>query len=321
MKTSIFTILLLLVICIVPVSADDYGGGYFHLSGSTEAPTIEYELDVQDTAFVFDAPEGYAIAGLELWINPGAAANWTLFSDDYSVSGWHDYQKTGFLNATGSYFTTAVGSNVVVRYAVAPGWHYPEIFGCGPAIKYSGGALDYEVLSQGVFAYTPNYIWSSVHRDPDRTVYQEISQLQVFRSVQVTNYDPVGQLYPATIYLVTEERALSFMGSFQVGAAWSYGEEFSSESLLDVLWRVWGLMGSVFTVLVILEYIFVEHFFEVVVLYEIILISYSAAKSRDFATFSKKFIKANTALFDFIILLVERLITIITNIINALKPI
>lgn len=321
MKKSLFLILLLMVICIVPAAADDYGGGYFHLSGSTEAPTIEYELDIQDTSFVFDAPEGFAIAGVELWINPGASCNWTMFTDDYSISGWHDYQETGVLNATGSEFTTAVGSNVVTKTSAAPCWHYPEIFGVCPGIKYSGGAMDYEVISQGVFAYTPNYLWSSVHRDPERTVYQEISPLQVVRSVQVTNYEPAGSVYPVTIYLVTEERALFQMEAFQPGDSWSYNEEYGSGNLIDALWRIWGLMGSVFTVLAILEYIFVEHFFEVLVLYEVILLSYSAAKSRDFVTFSKKFIKANTALFDFLILLVERLISIITNIINALKPV
>lgn len=325
MKNSLFLLFLLLVFCIVPASADNYEGGYFHLSGSTEEPTVEYEMDVSGPSFVFDAPEGFAIAGLELWVNPGGSCNWSMYTDDYSISGWHDYQETGILGQTGSDFTTAIGGNVVSKSSAAPGFHQPEIFGVCPGFKYSGGALEYAVISQGVFAYTPEYIFSSVHRDPTRTVYQEINPLQVVRSVQVTNYDqPTPEsLYPVKIYLVTEGRALFQMDAFQPGDAWSYNEEYggSIEDLLSFLGRVWGLMGSIFAVLVIFEYIFVEHFFEVIVLYEIILLSYSAAKSRDFVTFSKKFIKANTALFDFLILLVQRLVSIITQIIQALKPI
>ena len=67
--------------------------------------------------------------------------------------------------------------------------------------------------------------------------------------------------------------------------------------------------------------IFVENFFLFAGLFEIIGLAYAANKSRDFFQFLKRVVDYNVKAVKAMYWLIEQIITILTRIINALKPI
>lgn len=321
MKKLLF--LLLVVVLTIPgfAAADDFDGGVLRIMGTSDTG-YTYTSEITDSTYTFTAPDGWSIAGIELWVMPGTSCNYTMYTDLYSVSGWLAYEETGVLNSTGSNFRTAIEGHNSLSSVSAPGFHYPEIFGFGPGFEYTGDALDHVVQSQGFYAYAPFYQYScSYIRDPDRYSYTVASPVLPVRTITITNYEPPGSEYPVEIFTVTDDRFQLAVDSKQPGASYDFNEEYGGGNPLDILEQIYGFLGTLVFLLTFLEYIFIEHFFELFVLYEIILAAYAASQSRDFMIFCKKFTRANKKLFEFIFKFMETIVNIITRIINVFKPI
>lgn len=89
--------------------------------------------------------------------------------------------------------------------------------------------------------------------------------------------------------------------------------------LSDLINFVSRIFTVIPTILYVFYFIFIKHFFEIIVLYEIVLVSYSAYKSRDMISFFKKFIDYNTKFVDFWIGFVNKILDIFYKIIQSLK--
>lgn len=106
----------------------------------------------------------------------------------------------------------------------------------------------------------------------------------------------------------------------------SVSEEISNEDISVWSWvgNITGFVGNIGNILFIsigiFKFIFVDHFFSIVVLYESVAMAYSASKSRDIFTFVKRFVRMNKALFEIIIGFISVIISIFHRIIDALKP-
>jgi hypothetical protein len=326
-KLPLFIILLLIGFCISPVSAVAGDIGYYEFQDQrVESTLIKHEIDKPQSSFVFSAPEGYAIVGADFLIPPDAGFNFSMYTDDYVISGWGDYQRAGYLNLTGTELHMVVGSNESHVSQWAPAFHRGIYFKMRQASQYvdvskpnDGYDRLTELISLGVAMGADD---NQHHDIPATSAYQDISPMEIFRTLEVNNF-PAGQ--HVTVYLISEEFIQThYIDGFVAGRVFGLQSSTSDDPLGDILSffeSLMGLLGSVFAVFVIIEYIFVEHFFEIVIFYEVILLAYSAANSRDIISFSKKFIKSNMALFDFFMRLVGILVEITTRIIQALKPI
>ena len=88
-KLPLFIILLLIGFCISPVSAVAGDIGYYEFQDQrVESTLIKHEIDKPQSSFVFSAPEGYAIVGADFLIPPDAGFNFSMYTDDYVISGW-----------------------------------------------------------------------------------------------------------------------------------------------------------------------------------------------------------------------------------------
>ena len=86
--------------------------------------------------------------------------------------------------------------------------------------------------------------------------------------------------------------------------------------LIDFVSQAFGVIP---TLLYAFYFIFISHFFEIIILYEIVIASYTAYHSRDIISFLKKFSKANINFLDFWMGFVDTMIGIFAKIIQALK--
>jgi hypothetical protein len=89
--------------------------------------------------------------------------------------------------------------------------------------------------------------------------------------------------------------------------------------LSDLINFVSRIFTVIPTILYVFYFIFIKHFFEIIVLYEIVLVSYTAYNSRDMVSFFKKFIDYNTKFVDFWIGFVNKILDIFYKIIQSLK--
>jgi hypothetical protein len=137
--------------------------------------------------------------------------------------------------------------------------------------------------------------------------------------------DPYIRYYPIIKVEIVSDNPISTTITY---ASTAYVQENISEgtgsgSWLSYLGQLIEFLSNIFqiipTILYIFYYLFVTRFFELVILYEIIILAYSAAHSKDAFSFSKKVIKYNVAFFAFWIAVVESFVNIFASIIGALK--
>lgn len=92
----------------------------------------------------------------------------------------------------------------------------------------------------------------------------------------------------------------------------------------NIISMLWGLMEGVYLVIslgwYVFKKIFIENFLLFAGLYEVIGMAYAANKSRDLFQFVRKVVEYNAIAFKAMYWLMEKMIVILTRIINALNP-
>lgn len=168
-------------------------------------------------------------------------------------------------------------------------------------------ATDQDTMQDGILLYES---WLTNLNDLDHFVFSP---------------DPYIRYYPIIQVEIESENPISTTISY---ASTAYVQENIAEgtgsgSWLSYLGQLIEFLSNIFqiipTILYIFYYLFVTHFFELIVLYEVIILAYTAAHSKDPFSFAKKFVKYNIAFFAFWIAVVESFVNIFASIIGALK--
>jgi hypothetical protein len=85
--------------------------------------------------------------------------------------------------------------------------------------------------------------------------------------------------------------------------------------LEDFVVNAWN---AVYSIAYVFKLLLIDHFFEIVVLYEVVISAYAASHSRDLITFLKKFVRYQRKLIEVIIGFIEKVVHIIYMIINSI---
>jgi len=103
------------------------------------------------------------------------------------------------------------------------------------------------------------------------------------------------------------------------------GSGVDSYGKSDYVGQITGFFLSIsviiFTLLAVFKFIFLDHFLAVIVLYESVLIGYTASNSRSLIQFTQKFVKANERLFTIILKFIAFVLDSLYKLIQAVKPI
>ena len=83
---------------------------------------------------------------------------------------------------------------------------------------------------------------------------------------------------------------------------------------------VGDIAGILFAIMAAFKFIIIDHFFQIIVFYEVLVMAYSAGKSRDIFSFGKKVIRYNKALFEAILGFIKVIVGIFHYLIDSLKP-
>jgi hypothetical protein len=144
------------------------------------------------------------------------------------------------------------------------------------------------------------------------------------------NYNCVFSPVPSiTAYPITDVQVI---GSDTFTATISYGdyetvmEEISNDDL--TIWEWIGTLfdfvgntsGFLFAMIATFKFIFVDHFFSILLFYECILAAYSMSHSRDIFTFGRKFFRSNVAFFTGIFGFIQFIVNFFHKLIDTLKP-
>lgn len=96
----------------------------------------------------------------------------------------------------------------------------------------------------------------------------------------------------------------------------------SAIDFVTLLTDFFVMVLSIVTILIaVFKYVFVDHFIAVVVLYESILIGYTASNSRSLVQFVSKFVKSNERLFAVILKFISFVLDSLYKMVQAVKPI
>lgn len=306
MKLKAFCLVLLaLCLCIVPAAAETTYPTIIQLFETSTMTTQEHV--VSGTNQIFTAPDGWVIAGFQSPLDCGDTINYTAYYGDQTISGSFDYQAAGWLDVLGTSYGLTLASQSYNETVLAIGYRKTERFVFGPGYAKNGSFMDYTILDRGFVAHTPA-AGDSVNSHPTESC--------LFESAPSVGTSPVWKItvtsatYPTYVYVITREQWDEMIGSHPIGYAYDHLGEQSKESaaLID---SIKGFAGTIWTIMLIAKYFAVDHFFEMLVLYEVVLMAYTAQGSRDIIQFLRKFVNAQTKLFGAILRMLEMIVNIV----------
>lgn len=137
--------------------------------------------------------------------------------------------------------------------------------------------------------------------------------------------DPYISYFPITKLEIHSENPIKTTVSYAstVYVQQNIAEGTGSLIFFDWIWQMINFVGKVFGIipalLSVFYFLFVTHFFDIIVLYEIVIMAYTAHNSRDMISFMRKFVRYNVNFLNFWIGFVDKIIEIFFKIIQALK--
>lgn len=238
-------------------------------------------------------PGGAVIGELHISLNPDTITEFTLY--DYGGT------VTGEINRTSTGPTSEIVSYRIGDQTAGP---YEQSTWLGL------GAL-------GTQTYTIQY---GVYDNGARHLWMKQPAGKSFWTPLAHNISDI--IYRVSVTSTQETRiAVLTVPIEDMDAAISERVEGTPGNLLALLW---GIIEGVYLVVAlgwyIFKKIFVENFFLFAGLFEVIGMAYAANKSRDIFQFFKKVVNYNVAAIKAMYWLIEKMVTIITRIINALNP-
>lgn len=238
-------------------------------------------------------PAGAVIGELHITLNPDTITEFTLYDYGGTISGEINRTSTG---PTSEIVTYRLGDQTA-----------------GPYEQSTWLGL----AALGTQTYTIQY---GVYDNGARHLWMKQPAGKSFWTPLAYNISDI--IYRVSVTSTQETRiAVLTVPIEDMNAAISERVEGTPGNLLALLW---GLLEGVYLVISLGWYvfrkIFIENFLLFAGLFEVIGMAYAANKSRDIFQFFKKVVNYNVAAIKAMYWLIEKMVTIITRIINALNP-
>lgn len=238
-------------------------------------------------------PAGAVIGELHITLNPDTTAEFLLYDYGTTITGEINRTSTG---PTSEIVTYRLGDQTAGPYEQST-W-----LGLGAL-----GTQTY-TIQYGVYDNGARHLW--MKQPAGKSFWTPLAQniSDIIYRVSVTS---TQETRVAVITVPIED----------MNAAISERVSGTPGNLLALLW---GLLEGVYLVISLGWYvfrkIFIENFLLFAGLFEVIGMAYAANKSRDIFQFFKKVVNYNVAAIKAMYWLIEKMVTIITRIINALNP-
>lgn len=286
MKLPLITIMLLAAVLVAPAAAVSI----VNLPDSTYTAYDEWTQYVDINLY---DPGGAVIGELHISLNPDTTAEFTLY--DYGTT------ITGEINRTSTGPTSEIVSYSVGDQTAGP-YEQSTWLGLGAL-----GTQTY-TIQYGVYDNGARHLW--MKQPAGKSFWTPLAQ----------NISDI--IYRASVTSTQEVRvAIAAVPIEDMNVAINERVEGTPGNLLALLW---GLLEGVYLVISLGWYvfrkIFIENFLLFAGLFEVIGMAYAANKSRDIFQFFKKVVNYNVAAIKAMYWLIEKMVTIITRIINALNP-
>lgn len=287
MKLPLITIMLLAAVLVAPAAAVSI----VNLPDSTYTAYDEWTQYVDINLY---DPGGAVIGELLITLNPNTTAEFTLYDYGTTITGEINRTSTG---PTSEIVTYRIGDQTAGPYEQST-W-----LGLGAL-----GTQTY-TIQYGVYDNGARHLW--MKQPAGKSFWTPLA------------YNISDIIYRASVTSTQEVRvAIAAVPIEDMNAAISERVEGTPGNLLALLWDI---IEGVYLVVAlgwyIFKKIFVENFLLFAGLFEVIGMAYAANKSRDFFQFLKRVVDYNVKAVKAMYWLIEQIITILTRIINALKPI
>jgi len=294
MKKFLFFSLLTLIFLFAPASAGNYsslGAGYLAGDVTTFEDVTNIDFDLSGEGSVFSQVEIFKI-------NQPGVIEFTLTQGNGEVhSGLINYSvDEGFISNT-CYFTLELNSD---------------------SKTWSG----MDVTPEKVFL-------TSYARDEDTQItgllLSEVSLINFILMDGKCVFTEVPDIteYPLVKLSLTSTAPISVGITYEDTKTVQGAMDNENINVLSWIGRLLEFAGSaldiVFSLIYVFKLIFIDHFLSVIVLYESVIVAYTASNSKDLISFLKKFIKYNRSLIDAIVGFIESVISIFSKIIQSLK--
>ena len=265
---------------------------------------------------------GEIISNIIVPLNPDTSATFTLyFLDCNTMSGSINYTAP---TLTSTRYTMGLDGDTTTIDTGALGYHSSENFEiamAGEANEYQNGTqLDFDI-SFGFYEYTGSngIIVISPYIDEEgyannalfANTTSNVFQYPVYR----VELETPGEL-PVKLFLQDYGDYVTYMEKLEDDA---YREQ--DDNPIDVFINiVTGVYSTIFMLFWVFDFIFIDHFFVIFLIYELAVLAYAANNSKDVFMFVKKAWRYNKTIFEFMLQVVQAICDIIFKIVNALKP-
>lgn len=258
-----------------------------------DSVTTAYDEWTRQIDFNAYDPAGAVIGELLITLNPDTTAEFTLY--DYGTT------ITGEINRTSTGPTSEIVSYRIGDQTAGP-YEQSTWLGLG-----SLGPQTY-IIQYGVYDDGGRHLW--MKQPAGKSAWTPLA------------YNISDIIYRASVTSTQEVRvAIAVVPIEDMNVAINERVEGTPGNLLALLW---GLLEGVYLVISLGWYvfrkIFIENFLLFAGLFEVIGMAYAANKSRDFFQFLRKVVDYNVRAVKAMYWLIEKMVTIITRIINALNP-
>lgn len=275
---------------VAPASAELIG----HLPDSAHITYSDWTRSIDLNAY---DPGGEVIGEVKLVVNPGTTTAFTLWAYNQEITGEINRTSTG---ASSELVTYRIGDQIAGPYEASGG-----LFGLldlGPhtySLRYGAG-------SDGSLR-----LWLQSYNRPMSQKNQVIDINDVAYRVSVTSTDDVE---------VTITTAPSDDMHGAISEIWDLGKEEPIQFIAVLR----GLFEGVFLVVslgwYVFKTVFIDNFLLFIGLFEAVGLAYAANKSRDIFQFYRRIVDYNAKVFRAMFWLIEKMVTIVTRIIDAINP-
>lgn len=279
----------------------------------------EQYIEISGTSFAYNADEyGQIITGVSFYIDPDETVNFDLTqSGGCNIPGYVQYLSAlnPLINITDglsfgtteSQFNMKIGTTTKnVSQFAAFGYRIGGEFYLKPVAESSGHpGLGQDTGHYGLLIRSP-----SLEHD---TAYQQVDTILNYPLIRISGNS--NEEVKIRIYYTDSDQYVESVQEYMQKNPNSINFSFTG---------LWNFISSsidvIYLIIQIFTFIFIDHFFAVVALFESVMIAYSAAQSRDIITFAKKVIQANKSFFEFIFGVFAAIVNLICKLITAISP-
>lgn len=262
------------------------------------------------------AEQNQVIGSLFAHVNiDGGSSNFTIYQGDTSYSGWIAASSSGTLLIDRSLSLSLNGTTWVHEWTEIAGVNYDDwrtvfFIGFSEADHTPGLGIESGVNTGGVFIEIPDIV-----DNPPYAVE--------FSSPDAEGMDLALNLVSNTYYHTQagdrEEDLDKDIGEYEIGVLTDLIDGIVGYPVMARTVQMVGMFFDlVYLIAHVLWFLFVEHFVITITTYEVITLAVAINKSRDIFQAIERFIEYNRKLGDFLIRMIQRIISIFTGIIQAI---